>query len=108
MRLISTSTLSTVPVKNDPRAVLRPGLSIEATSLGHTLRGGRRTLDDVSLSVRPGELVAIIGASGAGKTTLLDALSGMRPPTAGSVRHDGRRAPDAAIGYVPQDDIIHR
>jgi ABC-type multidrug transport system ATPase subunit len=81
---------------------------VEATRLAQVVRGGRRTLDDVSLSVRPGELVAIIGASGAGKTTLLDALSGVRPPTGGSVRHDGRPAPDGAAGYVPQDDIIHQ
>jgi ABC-type multidrug transport system ATPase subunit len=93
---------------DDPRAALRPGLSVEARGLSQMVRGGRRTLDDVSLSVRPGELVAIIGASGAGKTTLLDALSGMRRPAAGSVRHDGRPAPDDAVGYVPQDDIIHQ
>jgi ABC-type multidrug transport system ATPase subunit len=93
---------------DDPRAGLRPGLSVEARGLSQVVRGGRRTLDDVSLSVRPGELVAIIGASGAGKTTLLDALSGMRPPAFGDVRHDGRPAPDDAVGYVPQDDIIHQ
>jgi ABC-type multidrug transport system ATPase subunit len=93
---------------DDPRTALRPGLSVEARGLSQVVRGGRRTLEDVSLSVRPGELVAIIGASGAGKTTLLDALSGMRPPASGSVRHDGRPAPDDAVGYVPQDDIIHQ
>jgi ABC-type multidrug transport system ATPase subunit len=97
-----------VAVVDDPRAALRPGLSVEARGLSQVVRGGRRTLEDVSLSVRPGELVAIIGASGAGKTTLLDALSGMRPPASGSVRHDGRPAPDDAVGYVPQDDIIHQ
>jgi ABC-type hemin transport system ATPase subunit len=57
---------------------------IEAKGLVQLVRGGRRTLDDVSLSVRPGELLAIIGASGAGRTTLLDALSGMRLPASGS------------------------
>ncbi|MFD0517255.1 ATP-binding cassette domain-containing protein [Paractinoplanes durhamensis] len=93
---------------DDPRAALRPGLPIEATGLGQVARGGRRLLDDVSLTVRPGELVAIIGASGAGKTTLLETLAGVRRPTSGAVRHDGRPAPDAAIGYVPQDDIIHQ
>ena len=44
-------------------------------------RGEIDTLRDVSLSVRTGEFVAILGANGAGKTTLLRALSGLLPPT---------------------------
>ena len=82
------------------------GRVIEADQLTQTVRGGRRTLNDVSLVVRPGELVAVIGASGAGKTTLLDALAGVRPPATGRVRYDG--GPYPRVGYVPQDDIIHR
>ncbi|WP_285472420.1 ATP-binding cassette domain-containing protein [Actinoplanes sp. NBRC 101535] len=78
---------------------------IEATGLGQVVRGGRRTLGGVSLTVRAGELVAVIGASGAGKTTLLQALAGVRPPAEGRVRHTG---PPGFIGYVPQDDIIHQ
>jgi ABC-type multidrug transport system ATPase subunit len=77
-------------------------LLIEADRLVQVVRGGRRILDGVTLTVRPGELVAIIGASGAGKTTLLDALAGLRPPAGGTVR----RQP-GVVGYVPQDDIIH-
>jgi phosphonate transport system ATP-binding protein len=47
--------------------------------------GGRTLLADVTLVVRPGERIAIIGANGAGKTTLLKTLTGMIPPAAGSV-----------------------
>ena len=46
-------------------------------------------LDQVSLRVAEGELVAIVGANGAGKTTLLKTLSGVQPASAGSVRFQG-------------------
>jgi branched-chain amino acid transport system ATP-binding protein len=53
---------------------------------------GRVTaLREVSLSVRPGEIVAMLGANGAGKTTLLNAISGVLPLSGGSVIFDGRR-----------------
>jgi ABC-type multidrug transport system ATPase subunit len=82
-------------------ALIGVGPVIAAEGLTREVRG-RRILDGVSLAVRAGELVAIIGASGAGKTTLLDALAGTRPAAGGTVR----RGP-GAVGYVPQDDIIH-
>ena len=74
--------------------------------------GARQILQELSLSVEPGELVAIAGGSGAGKSTLLEILAGLQPPSAGQVRHDGvvrgaRVSADSRIGYVPQDDIIH-
>ncbi|MBY8860348.1 ATP-binding cassette domain-containing protein [Nocardia sp. CA2R105] len=74
--------------------------------------GARQILQELSLSVEPGELVAIAGGSGAGKSTLLEILAGLRPPSAGEVRHDGvvlgaRISADSRIGYVPQEDIIH-
>ncbi len=48
-------------------------------------------LRGVSITVRPGEIVAILGANGAGKTTLLNTISGMLPLTGGEIRLDGRR-----------------
>ncbi|MER7893099.1 ATP-binding cassette domain-containing protein [Micromonospora sp. NPDC094482] len=83
------------------------GVRIAANGLGQRVRDGRRILDDISLTIDPGEVVAILGASGAGKTTLLEALAGVRRPATGTVRHDGG-SPAEAIGFVPQDDIIHR
>jgi branched-chain amino acid transport system ATP-binding protein len=47
--------------------------------------GGIRAVDDVSLSVAPGEIVGIIGPNGAGKTTLFDLVSGYVPPSGGRV-----------------------
>ena len=74
--------------------------------------GARHILQELSLSIEPGELVAIAGGSGAGKTTLLEILAGLQPPSAGEVSHNGvvrgaRTSADSRIGYVPQDDIIH-
>jgi branched-chain amino acid transport system ATP-binding protein len=54
-----------------------------------TMRGRVRVLWDVSLAVRRGETVALIGANGAGKSTLVGSITGVVPPFAGSVRVDG-------------------
>ena len=51
---------------------------------------GTKVLSDVSLQVRPGEFVAIIGASGSGKSTIMRLLLGFETPDAGTVTYDGR------------------
>jgi len=62
-------------------------LEIEALSAGY---GGVPVLNEVTLRVSTGELVAIVGPNGAGKTTLLKTLSGIVAPTAGKVRFESR------------------
>ena len=76
----------------------------------NTFYGKSHILDDATLDVRDGEIVALLGRNGAGKSTLLKSLSGLVPPASGSITLDGREisrlpAPDIArlgIGYVPQ------
>jgi branched-chain amino acid transport system ATP-binding protein len=77
--------------------------------------GEARVLADVSLSVRAGEVVILVGRNGAGKTTLLRAVMGLHRQIEGTVRLDGKelghRSPDsrarAGLGWVPDDRGIY-
>jgi ABC-2 type transport system ATP-binding protein len=79
--------------------------ALSAAGLGHRYPGGRWALQDCTVDVPAGRVVALVGPNGAGKTTLLNIAAGLLRPTVGTVRVGGR-APDrqlARIGYVAQD-----
>ena len=70
----------------------------------HELRAGPAILRDVSLTVAPGERVALMGRNGAGKSTLLRHAAGLMAPTRGTVRAAGRVA---LLLQNPTDYLVH-
>ncbi len=82
-------------------AAARAGSRAEPLVAARNLRlafGDHLVLDDVSLAVRPGEIVTLIGPNGSGKTTLVRVVLGLLAPARGVVR----RRPGLRIGYMPQ------
>jgi iron complex transport system ATP-binding protein len=77
--------------------------AIETRGLGVRV-GAKALLDDVTLSISPGETVALVGPNGAGKSTLLRTLSGEIAPSDGEIRLKGR---DPRF-YSPQALALHR
>jgi NitT/TauT family transport system ATP-binding protein len=72
------------------------------------LEGETEALKGISLSVAPGEFVAIIGQSGCGKSTLLSLISGILAPTEGRVLLDGKPVtePSRKVAYMLQQDYL--
>ncbi len=87
-------------------AVTRPGEPPEVLFLDRVAGsvGGRAIWSEVSLRVRAGEFVAVLGPNGVGKSTLLKALLGLSPVTSGRIRVLGGRPGqhNSRIGYLPQ------
>lgn len=106
--IFTASTISYCCYKN--------GISVDVSDI--VIKRGKSkkeniTCNHVSMSIKPGELVAIIGGSGAGKSTILNCMCGYLEPAQGDVYINGidlYRNFDSLkklIGYVPQSDIVY-
>lgn len=67
----------------------------------HTFYGNIEALKGISLEVEEGEIVTLIGSNGAGKSTTLRSISGLTPPSEGTIKFDGRELAETA----PQDIV---
>ena len=78
---------------------------LDIRSLSKIYPNGTHALQDFSLSIGKGELVAVIGGSGCGKSTLLRLLSGLEAPTQGEISLEGRllTEPDSLVNIVFQE-----
>jgi branched-chain amino acid transport system ATP-binding protein len=68
----------------------------------HTFYGNIEALSGVSIEVQEGEIVTLIGSNGAGKSTTLRSISGLTPPSQGSIRFEGRE-----LAETPPQEIVH-
>ncbi len=94
---------------------LASGDALSALNVQKTY-GGRRVVDDVSVSVRQGEIVGLLGANGAGKTTTFYMLVGLEHTEKGSIIINGRDVTGLpmylrarlGLGYLPQEPSVFR
>lgn len=94
-----------MPAESDASGREQPALAVRDLSVSYR---GRRALEGVSLTLRPGRLVGVVGPNGAGKSTLLKACLGLVPIDSGQVQFFGRSLAEARalIGYVPQRESV--
>jgi len=89
--------------------LVQVALTVKDRSTGNP----RNLLENINMSIFPGELIGMLGPSGAGKSTLLMTVLGILRPTQGGVLLNGKplfqqyESFRTNVGYVPQDDIVH-
>lgn len=109
----------TLVLQNNELIVADTGdnIRLDARNIVRTVQGSNNQtitlLNQISLPIEPGQLVALVGGSGAGKSTFMRTLLGIEPTTNGTVYLNGEDLRTNfniyrnQIGYVPQKDIIH-
>lgn len=114
IELLGTKSAITTPA--NPVALPKPvrgEISFEKVSFSYPTRPDQTTLSELSMAIKPGETVAIVGASGAGKSTLFSLLLRFYDPTSGVISLDGINIRELAeddfrsqMALVPQETMI--
>ena len=95
VKAASVKAASVKPASVDPASPQRPAPGVRLTDLAFAFPGEKPVFQGFSLTVRPGEHVALVGGSGTGKTVLMSLLAGLLVPTAGRIEINGQTlAPD--------------
>ena len=91
----------------------RGAIAFDKVTFRYPARPDIAALEDISLTIAPGETVAVVGPSGAGKSTIIQLLLRFYDPSSGQIRIDGTPLTDMAradfrraIALVPQDPVI--
>ena len=100
-------------VQPSGRTGSQPNQGLEVRNLSVVGSRGIRVIDDVSFSVKPGEILGIAGVEGNGQTELIEALAGLRSTSAGEILIDGvditRRSVaqrhEAGLSHIPEDRL---
>lgn len=101
-----------LPEKAGAQAVLQGAISLDKVCFRYSA-SEQQVIQEVSLDIPPGQLVAIVGPSGAGKSTLANLLLGLHLPSSGRILYDGNdlleldlRSVRAQVGVVPQESFF--
>src|SRR3954447_5712594 len=99
----SSSTAGAGQAPLVPAATRKVGERILALKDVHTYYGHIHALQGISLEVREGEIVTLLGSNGAGKTTTLKTIHGLLHPREGSIEFEG-----AEVSRVPAHELVRR
>lgn len=110
----SRTGTAAAPASAPPAPLRLPPPAIHLQHVAFRYPGSDRdVLDDLTLAIRPGETLAIVGRTGSGKTTLLHLIARLYEPTAGTILFDGRPAAEIPrgalrrrLGIVPQETFL--
>ncbi|MEV6249864.1 ABC transporter ATP-binding protein [Streptomyces sp. NPDC051742] len=115
MLKVENLTLVESGVAAAPLTTAAPPDPSKSATVHEEIVGGRKLLDDISLTIHKGEILGIAGVEGNGQTELIETLMGMSTPDAGVISLDGqdiskvsvRKRREGGIGYIPEDRHRH-